>query len=203
MNIDNFINRIVLNIKDKNIRNLVSSALKEADEQFFYAAASSSGKYHPPEDNGEHGLLRHTIKVMYIAGQLATYFDIPGDMKDAVVGAAIVHDIRKNGHRWKDKTDYRHGILGFEYIMSFRDTYSFQVTEMMLARCIRFHMYRFSKPKIEADLAVKCDDIEVKIVQLADFIASRKQASFLPGIELEANKIDDYLNGDKYVCSEL
>ncbi|MBR9691650.1 hypothetical protein GOV06_02595 [Candidatus Woesearchaeota archaeon] len=53
-------------------------------------------------------------------------------------------------------------------------------------------MGRWASPEAEATRAVKGSTVE-KIVQLSDYICSRKIASFLPGVELSEKVIRNYL----------
>jgi len=48
-------------INDSGVKNFVKIALDNAVEQFWLCPSSSTGKYHPLEDQGEGGLIRHLI----------------------------------------------------------------------------------------------------------------------------------------------
>ena len=65
-----FINEIN-DIQDENLRAFATELIANADDYFFTVPASSSGKYHPPFDLGDGGLVRHTRLVAYMARSLA------------------------------------------------------------------------------------------------------------------------------------
>jgi len=83
-------------IQSEGIRNFVKTALAAAPPEFWIAPASSSGKYHPPEDNMEGGLVIHSRKAVRVAIALCRFFGIEdGLMKDMVIAPPFCMISRK------------------------------------------------------------------------------------------------------------
>ena len=86
-------------IDDNVLRKFIVYCLENAPDYFYTVPASSSGKYHPTQDLGEGGLIRHTKAVVQVAMDLirSEQFKIEGiDEKDDIISACILHDIIKN-----------------------------------------------------------------------------------------------------------
>jgi hypothetical protein len=192
-------------MKDISVFQFVRTVLDVADEEFWLAPSSSSGKYHPPEDQGESGLVRHTVKAIAVFKEEARRRVFEDYEFDAGLAAVILHDIKKNGQVWEKQTDYRHGIIGAKFLEKFMlaDT----LMKKMIMDAVRYHMspwnttisrrrfeevagqYRgFTKQELEAECAEKIrgqnpNRIE-KAVQDADYWASRNDMSFFPGVNV-------------------
>lgn len=176
-------------ITDKEIKIFVLKALKEADEKFWKVPASSSGKFHPIEDLNDGGLIRHLVKATRITYHLSVFFSLSDIDRDIVLAATILHDIQKNGIPWADGTDYRHGYIAYEWLNKFelKEEYKAKILS-----CVRYHMGKWSQPNSEIERASKPELMEL-IVQLSDYIASRKDISFLPDVELTKEMIEKYI----------
>ena len=172
------------------IRKYIQEALNNAHDQFWLIPSSSSGKYHPPEDQGQGGLIRHSIKASEIAYELANFYNISEEDRDIVVGSAMIHDIQKNGIPWGEHTVYDHGLIAYHWLdkFSLKNPYKDKIR-----KCVRFHMSRWCSPKSEIKRACRANTNEL-IVQLSDYMSSRKGASFLPGISLGEDIINKYGN---------
>ena len=68
--------KVIKYIKDSDIQVFVEKVLDRVDSKFWKAPSSSSGKFHPPEDNNEGGLVRHVLKATYTAYELARFYNI-------------------------------------------------------------------------------------------------------------------------------
>ena len=175
-------------IHDVKIKNFVIMALDHAPEKFWTSPSSGSGKYHPPEDQGNGGLVRHIIKCAYISEELASFFSITDRQRDVVLAGSILHDIQKNGIPWGQKTHNEHGKIAYEWL----DRFPLGMPEKdEIRNCVRYHMYRWCMPEDELPRAVQ-PIISEKIVQLSDFFSSRQCASFLPGIMINEEDIKSY-----------
>lgn len=188
--------RLINAINDVKIRTLIEVALHEAHQDFFIIPASSSGKYHPNEDNGKGGLVRHTIKCVTVVQNLFDFFGIKiKNERDIVIAACILHDICKNGlpESWGKHTVLNHGLVAYSWLDQFelRSKY----TKELIRLCVRYHMSIWSDPKEEAIAAVNNSSPLIKIVQVADMISSRREISFFPGIEMVVNNDGDLSNG--------
>lgn len=175
-------------IKDDDIRKFTTTALDNAPKAFWIIPASSSGKYHPPEDQGEGGLVRHLIKSGEISLELAKFYNLSEKDTDIVFAASIIHDIQKNGIPWTEHTDYTHGLIAYNWLEQFSLK---QPEKDEIRNCIRYHMAQWVQPAEEVKRAMTPTTNE-HVVQLSDYFSSRKCASFLPGIELTEDLIRNY-----------
>jgi len=174
-------------IKSKIVRKFVREALALAPKQFWIDPCSSSGKYHPPEDQVEGGIIVHSRKAVQVALSLFRFFDIKDQLvKDKIIAACILHDIQKNGIPWKDKTDYEHGPIAADWLMTNK------VTKKLIQRnpdlidivlLIKNHMGIWNKPNptpaLKTGQVLTLKDIWHLIIQIADYWASRKWCSFI------------------------
>ena len=175
-------------IDDNAIADFVRQAFSAADPQFFTSAMSSSGKYHPTEDNGRGGCARHCLKVGRIAHDLSSFYEITKQERDIVTAAGLLHDICKNGNPWTDKTQYEHGLIAYDYLGEFTLAEPYKE---LIRSAVRYHLGKWAMPESEKPRAENPTRTEL-VVQLADFIGSRKSISFLPGLELSQDAIQSY-----------
>lgn len=189
-------------IKNSEIKNFTLQALENAAYQFWLCPASSSGKFHPNEDNNTSGTIRHLIKAAEISIELCREFDIPNygieNGESIVLSATLLHDVCKNGYpEWQEHTDYTHGLLAYNFLENFKLK---EPDKKFLRNAVRYHMGRWTKAsnketeeaksldKYETRRAVYCtNDIE-RIVQLSDYFASRNNVSFMPGLDITKHR---------------
>lgn len=185
-------------IKNKDVQDFVRAALDNAPEGFWHSPCSGTGRYHPPENQGEAGIIRHLIKCVVTAKDLCRYFDLPEKDKDIVLAAIFLHDIKKNGEPWKQSTDMYHGKIAADFLDRFQLK---EPEKTQIKNCVRYHMGRFTGSKEDIERASNPDKREF-IVQLTDLFCSRKYASWLPGHNVEEESIQGFLNkvkqGDDY-----
>ncbi|MBI4836782.1 MAG: hypothetical protein HY813_00025 [Candidatus Portnoybacteria bacterium] len=168
-------------IQSEDVRNFVKKALAAAPPEFWTASASSSGKYHPPEDRVEGGIIVHTRKAVRVALDLFRFFAVQHELtKDMIIAAIILHDIQKNGIPWGLQTSYEHGRIACEWLMQFAGSNPALIVICLL---VRDHMGVWSQPG--ATPALKCggvvDHLAIAhlVVQMADYWASRKWCPFI------------------------
>jgi hypothetical protein len=101
----------LLLINDQRIREFTAQVLCKAPDYFWEVPSSSSGRYHPPDDLGKQGLLRHVKRVVWTAYDLLDGLDILGLDRDVVISAAIIHDCVKNGDPDTGHTVPEHPLL--------------------------------------------------------------------------------------------
>ena len=106
-------------IKDASIKTFTESALEAVDSRFYTDSCSSSGKNHPPEDNGVGGVVRHVKKGVVVIEQFARRAVFSDLEKDIALSAYLLHDSCKNGVVWGKDTDYTHGYLASEWLKQF------------------------------------------------------------------------------------
>ena len=185
--VDSFYKQIE-KIHDADIQTFTKLALDNAPAEFWIAPCSSSGKHHPPEDNGEGGVLRHKIKGSYMVPELARFYDISELDADIARSGWLLHDIQKNGIPWGNKTHDAHGLIAYVWLQQFPLK---QPEKEAICNCVRYHMWRWVKPEDEVPRAMNPTKTE-QIVQLADYVCSRECASFLPGVSLSDEVIKRY-----------
>ena len=171
-------------IKDDDIRVAVIEVLKNVKDEFYHAAASSSGKYHPEYALGDGGLYRHTRAAVKIANDILNleWFNkefTDGD-KDIILAALILHDTCKSGREWDNKyTMHTHPIQAGNLVEDIlRDTEYRGIGEE-IARCIRSHMGQWNEPGRwnkynDRTILPKPEELDEFVVHLCDYLASRK-----------------------------
>ncbi len=181
--------RQIEKINDKDVQGFIKTVLDNAPFEFWTDPCSGSGKYHPPEDQGEGGIIRHLVKCSEISFELCNFFNIPERDKDIVIGSSIIHDIKKNGDPWSEKTDYEHGKIAYDWLEQFSLK---QPEKEELRNCVRYHMWKWVKPDEELERALN-PSLNERIVQLTDYFCSRKCASFLPGFNVPDEVIRNFM----------
>jgi len=172
-------------VRDKEIREFTRKALQEADPKFWTAPCSSSGKYHPPEDQVEGGVIIHSRKAVRVVIDLFSFFDIQDQLaKDKIIAAVILHDICKYGMPWGERTDYTHGHIAAKWLQQFiPENKEATVNIKEVIDLIANHMGIWNKPEPTPAITKGsvCGQKEIMhlIIQLADYWASRKWCSFV------------------------
>lgn len=186
-------------IVSEDIKEFTYQALAEVDEHFWTSASSSSGKFHPPEDNGEGGLVRHVIKGVAVVEQYARRARFTQRELDMAISAFLLHDTCKDGVVWTGKTDYTHGLIAAQWLENF-DLADKMAKEQIL-NAVRFHMApwcyavspfedrMYTKEEMNLNLeeltrAMNPTRIE-SAIQEADYWSSRSSMSFFPGVAIE------------------
>ena len=183
-----------------DIKDFTYQAFGEVDPKFWTSPASSSGKYHPPEDNGEGGLVRHVIKGVAVIEQYARRARFSPRELDIAISAFLLHDTCKDGVVWMTgKTDYTHGLIAARWLEKFNLPDVTAKEEILNA--VRFHMApwcyvvspyedrQYSKEEMNKNLeemarAMYPTKIE-SAVRDADYWSSREGMSFFPGTAVE------------------
>jgi hypothetical protein len=165
-------------IKNELVSTFTLAALSNVPEKFWTIAASSTGKHHPEQSNGEGGLVRHVLATLYFARELFICYSCTQDEQDIINAAIMLHDIGK-------AMEEPHDIVA---ATSLRWLYKDQklVSPMLLAVIdgVRWHMGKWSTG------ATDCQEEErgsrvfpasftrtSMIVHLADYVASRKRVN--------------------------
>lgn len=110
----------------REYRNLAEFLIDQLDDYWFIKPASSTGKYHPKFNNGEGGLVRHSLNVcmwwqqMYRAfEQELISFSGRDDIYNLGLIACLFHDAKKYGDteensRWVKKD---HDVKSMEWFL--------------------------------------------------------------------------------------
>ena len=175
-----FINEIG-DIKDADLKAFATELIANADDYFFVVPASSSGKYHPPFDLGDGGLVRHTRLVAYMAKSLAESYCFSDYDTDCLIVAALAHDIKKQGNGDTGHTVWDHPILAMHYVQEIYGKTNFNVpadTIEKISNAVSSHMGKWgNEPRFckgNTPLPMPVTDFE-KALQAADYVASRKE----------------------------
>lgn len=183
-------------IQSEDIKNFTYRVLAEVNPKFWISPASSSGKYHPPEDNGEGGLVRHVIKGVAVIEQFARRAIFTQRELDEARSAFLLHDTQKCGLGWmSEKTDYTHGKIAADWLEKFELADSAAKSEIISA--VRYHMAPWCytvnpfedrtyaaeemKANWEETTRASFPSRVERAVQEADYWSSRESMSFLPG----------------------
>lgn len=189
-------------IKDASIKTFTLSALEAVDDRFYTDSCSSSGKFHPPEDNGVGGVMRHVKKGIVVVEQFARRALFSDTEKDIAISAFLLHDSCKNGVVWGKDTDYTHGYVASEWLKQFKLEDAFAKEALLDA--VRYHMapwvFRhvpwsrgekglFTQQEMQENLnemhRALTNPTRIELaVQHADFWSSRKEMSYLPGANI-------------------
>lgn len=165
MNINDFKEELE-SIQDEEIRNLTKECLDNAPPHFWYKPASSTGKYHAPEENEQGGLVIHSQRLCIVGEILIAAWWEPINA-DVARSAFILHDICKYGEGYSASryTMANHPKLGSNFIKAIaRDKYA-QNKVNAIANAVASHMGKFSSAGYE-------NKPENLIVHLADLLAT-------------------------------
>lgn len=167
-------------INNAKIRDVASLFVSELPEHFFYAPASTTGRYHPKYASGEGGLLRHTQACVGIAVELFNNHTIQNFApweRDIIVLALILHDGRKhlNG---QDKYNPYHPVDMAEYVRNRFIGDDFKMIRNLLADCIETHMGEWCLNKDDSLILPTPKTEMQKFVHLCDYLASRRCLEF-------------------------
>lgn len=182
-------------IKSQDIRNFTKQALLKADPMFWRAPCSSSGKYHPAEDQIEGGLIVHCKKGIVVVEQFGRRANFDGREMDCSVSAFLLHDVQKNGIPWGKDTDYTHGLVASRWLEQFE--LEDAAAKKIIMDAVRYHMAPwcyavgpfedrpYSKDEMqlnwqELSRALVCPSRVELAVREADYWSSRQNMSFLP-----------------------
>jgi len=152
-------------IQDEEIRTLTKKCLNNAPPHFWYRPASSTGKYHAPEENEQGGLIIHTKRVCQIGEILIAALWIPINA-DVIRCACILHDVCKYGEGYSASryTLNNHPQLGAQYIRLIAgDKYNPDKVNA-IANAVASHMGKWGAGHDDTD--------ESLIVHLADLLAT-------------------------------
>ena len=84
-----------VSINYQPLRDFVIHQLSIVPEKFWTIPASSTGKHHPEQSNGEGGLVRHILATLYFAREFCIAYNVTDEEKDCIIAAVILHDTGK------------------------------------------------------------------------------------------------------------
>lgn len=170
--LNTFIDELEL-IQNSEVRYITELALEAVEPQFFQAAASSSGKYHPKFALGKGGLVRHTKVAVKFAVDLFRLYNFSEIEKDLIISALILHDTCKSGLNWdSDHTVTEHPLLVEQLYSS--EVENRQVIWEEINNLIKSHMGKWNTDREGNEVLPIPTTRTQKFVHLCDYLASRK-----------------------------
>ena len=170
-------------IKDEFIREQCRKMITCVAPEFFKAAASSTGKYHPSYALGEGGLYRHTCAAVGIAKDLlnlecfSNKFD--ENKRDYIIAAIILHDSCKSGMCWDSKyTKHDHPIQAAELIKLNLEEKENEEFVTVVCRLVSSHMGQWNTCKWDRAVLPKPVEEDEIFVHTCDYLASRKYLEY-------------------------
>lgn len=180
-------------IKNLDIKNFTSKALKSLPDYFYEVAASSSGKYHPQYALGQGGLVRHTKAAVRIALELFRCETVTGhysdNTKDIIISALLLHDGCKHGLNDSKYTITEHPIVVVEMIRNNNDLNNLLDKEIFdkIMNGILTHMGQWTSDyKTGKEVLEKPKTGIQNFIHMCDYLASRKsiEINFEVGVSL-------------------
>lgn len=171
-------------IENDDLRELCVAVIEDFPEYIWEVPGSSSGKYHPPTDLGQGGLMRHQICVARVCNyilQLEQYQNrIDSRQRDCMRIAAIAHDGRKFGLENSGHTVHEHPVLAGDAVWDMRDNFPELEDELVLIRGLIYtHSGQWTtSSRSELELLKPITEMQ-ELVHLSDYIASRKDIEML------------------------
>lgn len=114
--------RELAKIKDIEIREGVEALLLGGHDEFLQWPASSSGKYHPPDEIGPMGMVIHVKRCVALAPDIARMYGLDAYGQDILIAASLVHDLYKQGkdgkagHTVKDHMLIIHEVINMTVV---------------------------------------------------------------------------------------
>ncbi len=142
----------LLDIKNDGMQKFLVEVLKKFPDYFFTdCPASSTGKYHPARLNEPDGTYIHTRLVVRIVKELSRISDLDINRTDALIVAAVCHDMYKQGFEKSGHTTFEHPELAVKVIRKVYwdkpDLISFQLFTLM-TDSMKYHYGRWGYHKM-------------------------------------------------------
>jgi len=165
-------------IQDSNIRRFVELCLNHAPEYVFTnCPSSSSGKYHPEDETGGDGCVKHTRRVVKMVILLASGMQDFRQMDEAIA-AALIHDLRKQGIEKTGHTVSNHpdlaAALVYEVAIAHPGIIPSDVVDSLYL-AVGYHYGPWGSGDWACGNFYTDVDRLSKVVHAADYLASRKE----------------------------
>lgn len=163
------------NLSNDKIREVVLNTVLEIPKYFYTIPSSSSGKYHPSDEIVEGGLVRHTLKDVKVAKEMASMYNLSEYELELCIAALLLHDCCKSGKKENSgHTEFLHPKYAAELIIE-NNFYNKRVAKK-IASLIKSHMGRWNTSKYAPGKKLPKPKTKLqKFVHLCDYIASRKE----------------------------
>ena len=80
-------------IKNKKLKTAVEKCIADREKMLKLLPATLSGKYHPPDERGPGGVVRHLRRMVWFVNKVADTLELPKWERDVLTAAALLHDI--------------------------------------------------------------------------------------------------------------
>ena len=176
-------------LQDEENRKFAHTLLSNVPDYFFSVPASSSGKYHPSNDLGNGGLVRHSISVARMLEHLIEpygYYDFDDEQKELLKIAALFHDCMKSGtqeeYEKNKHTKFLHPLYAANFIMTtaIKNGYPYEKA-LFIYNAVISHMGQWNTNGTAKLPTPETPD--QKVLHLADYLASRKDINMEFGEE--------------------
>lgn len=181
----------ILQIEDEVLRKLAIAYLEVGVPEYFWEIpASLSGLYHPIQDHGPQGLLRHTRMCMTIAIDLLNLdmYQSLAQYKDEILIALLIHDswkcgvskrfVKRSGmEEWC--TIHAHPKIAAQkfsdFVSQFKDIDEVTIEKCKeICKCAETHMGQWTTSKYEPEVVLrKPQTPKEKFVHMCDYLSSR------------------------------
>lgn len=106
-------------IKDEKFKKHIKTIIEELPDYITNMPSSTSGKYHPPDELDNDGMLLHIKRVSTCMDELVRMFKYNSKQADILYAGCILHDGLKKGLTEKKHTDEKHPIYIFDFIQQY------------------------------------------------------------------------------------
>lgn len=145
--------RELMRIRDKEVKHATEVLLEGGHDDFLQWPASSSGKYHAPDEIGPMGMVIHVKRCVAVAPDIARMYSLDTLGQDILISACIVHDLYKQGRDGKEgHTVKDHMIIIHEIINMTFNSFSIDIEDRFrsnLANACLFHEGIWTPPEAE------------------------------------------------------
>ena len=158
-------------INDNYVKRLTIQCIEHAPSYFWEIPSSSTGKYHPIDENVPGGKYFHSQRFVRLAYDLCKDLNVSGRDRDFVIAASIMHDFCSNGYPTNSgSTIMGHGALWLNIVREFmpKEAITAEPEIKTIAWLIEEHMGIWDIPLTEPK-----DKLSM-IVHLSDYVASRE-----------------------------
>jgi len=162
-------------IENQDIKIFTIQCLEKADPILEKIPASSTGKYHHKDNNGEGGLVRHIERACYFANIFFEAYNWLDSklQKDVLISVLLLHDIGKKEH-YRNYQEYtNHSLTACEIIKPFKNIVKNDVVFDTINNCILHHMGPFT-PSAYRKPMEQYTQLEL-LTYFCDYFSARKE----------------------------
>lgn len=168
-------------ITNTKIKLFTKFCIESAPDYIFVdCPSSSSGKYHPQDELGKNGTIKHIKKVFNKAQELIEFLDCE-EYRDQILSACIIHDLRKQGLKKSGHTVKEHPDLAAKLVEEIHNNHRNllnKTTFIAIRNACGYHYGQWSIGKWIKNMS-DYTDTEL-VVHLADYISSRRIPEIKP-----------------------